>query len=206
VKLTEERKRRWRAGGKGDTPPQDGYCTAAAAVVDERALMRDALKRSMGHVSSKEVRSHFEERIAKGDLIEMKAPIGRSFTTPEMMTLERDNIERMRAGQDRYAGLVAQHNTFEHVSKSQRQAVETILESRDQIMGFQGAAGAGKTTSLSALREAAEKEGYTVEGFALTSRAAYQLEEAGIRSSTLQHHLAQGSGVTCIAMTRSIQF
>ena len=31
-----------------------------------------------------------------------------------------------------------------------------------------------------------------MEGFAPTSRAAYQLEEAGIPSATLQHHLAQG--------------
>jgi conjugative relaxase-like TrwC/TraI family protein len=161
------------------------------AVVDERALMRDALKRSMGHASFEEVRSHFQERVEKGDLIEVKTAVGRSFTTPEMMTLERDNIERMRAGQDRYAPLARQDNHFEHLSVSQREAVETILDSRDQITGLQGAAGAGKTTSLAALREAAEKEGYTVEGFAPTSRAAYQLEEAGIRSSTLQHHLAQ---------------
>jgi len=165
------------------------------AVVDERALMRDALKRSMGHASFEEVRSHFEERVEKGDLIEMKTAIGRSFTTPEMMGLERDNIERMRAGQDHYAPLARQHNTFEHLSVSQRQAVETILDSRDQIMGLQGAAGAGKTTSLAALREAVEKEGYTVEGFAPTSRAAYQLEEAGIKSATLQHYLAQGDRV-----------
>jgi conjugative relaxase-like TrwC/TraI family protein len=162
------------------------------AVVDERALMRDALKRSMGHASFEEVRSHFEERVQKGDLIEVKTAVGRSFTTPEMVTLERDNIERMQAGKHRYAPLVRQHNSFDHLSNGQRQAVETILDSRDQIIGLQGAAGAGKTTSLAALREAAEKEGYTVEGFAPTSRAAYQLEEAGIRSSTLQYHLAQG--------------
>ena len=128
----------------------------------------------------------------KGDLIEVKTSIGRSFTTPEMVSLERDNIERMRAGQGRYAPLVQQQTHFEHLSDGQRQAVETILDSRDQITGLQGAAGAGKTTSLAALREAAEKEGYTVEGFAPTSRAAYQLEEAGIKSATLQHHLAQG--------------
>ena len=73
--------------------------------------------------------------------------------------------------------------------------METVLESRDQITGLQGAAGAGKTTSLAALRYAAEKEGYTVEGFAPTSRAAYQLEEAGIRATTLQHHLARGESV-----------
>jgi conjugative relaxase-like TrwC/TraI family protein len=162
------------------------------AVVDERALMRDALKRSMGHASFEEVRSHFHERVQKGDLIEVKTPIGRSFTTPEMVSLERDNIERMQAGQHRYAPMVQQHNYFEHLSDGQRQAVETILESRDQITGLQGAAGTGKTTSLAALREAAEKEGYTVEGFAPTSRAAYQLEEAGIKSTTLQHHLALG--------------
>ena len=163
------------------------------AVVDERALMRDALKRSMGHASFEEVRSHFEERIEKGDLIEVKTAVGRSFTTPEMMT-SRTRQHRAHAsgpGPLRAAGTAARIN-FEHLSNSQRQAVETILDSRDQITGLQGAAGAGKTTSLAAIREAAEKEGYTVEGFAPTSRAAYQLEEAGIRSSTLQHHLAQG--------------
>jgi len=162
------------------------------AVVDERALMRDALKRSMGQATFADVQQHFEERVGKGDLIEMKTAVGRSFTTPEMMTLERDNIERMRAGQGQYQPLAQQQNHLDHLSNSQRQAVDTILESRDQITGLQGAAGAGKTTSLAALREAAEKEGYAVEGFAPTSRAAYQLEEAWIRSTTLQHHLAQG--------------
>ena len=162
------------------------------AVVEERALMRDALKRSMGQATFEEVKAHFAERIERGDLIDVKTAVGRSFTTPEMVELERDNIERMKAGQGRYAPLVQQHNHFDHLSNGQRQAVETILESRDQVTGLQGAAGAGKTTSLAALREAAEKEGYRVEGFAPTSRAAYQLEEAGIRSTTLQYHLAQG--------------
>jgi conjugative relaxase-like TrwC/TraI family protein len=162
------------------------------AVVDERALMRDALKRSMGHASFDEVRSHFQERVERGELIQVKTAVGRSFTTPEMMSLERDNIERMQTGKDRYAPLVWQQHSFDHLSNSQREAVETILDSRDQIMGLQGAAGAGKTTSLAAIREAAENEGYSVEGFAPTSRAAHQLEEAGITASTLQHHLARG--------------
>jgi conjugative relaxase-like TrwC/TraI family protein len=162
------------------------------AVVDERALMRDALKRSMGYASFEEVRGHFQERVKKGDLIEVRKAGGRWFTTPEMVRLERDNIERMHTAQERYAPLVQQPNHFDHLSNSQRQAVETILDSRDQITGLQGAAGAGKTTSLAALRTAAEKEGYRVEGLAPTSRAAHQLEEAGIRSTTLQHHLARG--------------
>jgi ATP-dependent exoDNAse (exonuclease V) alpha subunit len=69
--------------------------------------------------------------------------------------------------------------------------VEQILSSRDQVVGLEGTAGAGKTTSLGAIREAAEGQGYQVEGFAPTSRAAQQLEDAGIHSSTLQHYLAR---------------
>ncbi len=54
-----------------------------------------------------------------------------------------------------------------------------------------GVAGAGKSTALAAVRHAAEHEGYRVEGFAPTSRAAQQLDEAGIVSSTLPRHLAR---------------
>src|SRR5438552_1645450 len=59
-------------------------------------------------------------------------------------------------------------------------------------MALEGVAGAGKTTSLSAVRQAAEREGFVVEGFAPTSRAAQKLAEAGIESTTLQRHLAKG--------------
>ena len=50
----------------------------------------------------------------------------------------------------------------------------------------------GKTTTLAVIREGAEREGYAVEGFAPTSRAAQKLGEAGIETSTLQMHLARG--------------
>jgi ATP-dependent exoDNAse (exonuclease V) alpha subunit len=42
---------------------------------------------------------------------------------------------------------------------------------------------------VGAIREAAEREGYRVEGFTPSSRAAQKLGEAGIESSTLQRHL-----------------
>ena len=50
----------------------------------------------------------------------------------------------------------------------------------------------GKTTTLAVIREGVEAEGYKVEGFAPTSRAAQKLAEAGIETSTLQRHLARG--------------
>ncbi len=115
-----------------------------------------------------------------------------------MLDYERDTIQIMRDGQNKHEALVSTDTRREiekdhpHLSDSQRAAVEQILSSRDQVMALEGVAGAGKTTSLSAVRQAAEREGYAVEGFAPTSRAAQKLAEAGIESSTLQRHLAQG--------------
>jgi ATP-dependent exoDNAse (exonuclease V) alpha subunit len=80
---------------------------------------------------------------------------------------------------------------YGHLNQSQRTAIDEILASRDQVTALEGAAGTGKTTALAAVRDAAEREGYQVEGFAPTSRAAHKLAEAGIESSTLQRHLAR---------------
>ena len=67
-----------------------------------------------------------------------------------------------------------------------------MLSSPDRIQGIQGFAGAGKTTTLTVIRSAAESQGYQVEGFAPTSRAAKQLEQAGVHGGTLQGFLARG--------------
>jgi ATP-dependent exoDNAse (exonuclease V) alpha subunit len=78
------------------------------------------------------------------------------------------------------------------LNASQRQAVDEIFLSREKVVALDGIAGTGKTTTLSVVREGAEAEGYRVEGFAPTSRAAQKLGEAGIETSTLQKHLAHG--------------
>jgi len=166
------------------------------AVTDERELMRDALKRSMGEASFAEVRHQFENRVQSGDLIEVESRSpGRAFTTGEMIGYERDTIAAMRAGQNQHEPMVSSETWHEveekhaHLSTSQRAAVEQIVSSQDKIMGLEGVAGAGKTTSLAAVREAAEQEGYEVRGLAPTSRAAHKLAESGIESETLQRHL-----------------
>jgi ATP-dependent exoDNAse (exonuclease V) alpha subunit len=115
-----------------------------------------------------------------------------------MMELERETIDRMRAGQGQHAELVSNSTRetvardYDHLNESQRAAVQEILANRDQIMALEGAAGTGKTTALTAVRDAAEREGYQVEGFAPTSRAAHTLAEAGLETSTIQHYLARG--------------
>ncbi len=168
------------------------------AVAEERELLRDALKRSMGDATVAEVKAEFEKRVQSGEFIETsnRGP-GRAFTTEEMIHYERDTIQVMRAGQKQHAPIASFETRRKieqddsHLSERQRAAVEQILSSRDQVTALEGVAGAGKTTSLVAIREAAERDGYKVEGFAPTSRAAQKLGETGIESSTLQRHLTR---------------
>jgi ATP-dependent exoDNAse (exonuclease V) alpha subunit len=168
------------------------------AVVDERQLLRDALKLAVGEVSLNEVRLELERRRERCDVLEVSAPpgvAGRLFTTREMLTLERENIELMLAGQqgypeiggDRMAGDL--RSTYPHLSHDQWSALAQICITRDRVVALDGIAGAGKTTTLAAVRLEAERGGYRVEGLAPTSRAAQLLAQAGIRSRTLQEHL-----------------
>ena len=171
------------------------------AVVEERAILRDALQRSLGEARINDIQQEVDRRAERGEFIAVEedgSTPGRSFTTPAMMELEQETIDRMRAGQGQHAELVSENTRdaigeYEQLNESQRTAVQEILSSRDQVMALDGTAGAGKTTALTAVRDAVEREGYHVEGFAPTSRAAHKLAECGIESSTLQRHLARSN-------------
>lgn len=171
------------------------------AVLDERAIFVDAMRRGMGEMTYPEVRANFEARIASGEFREVngsKHSAGRHFTTVGTIQAEKEIIRSVRDGQDRATQLMSIQETIpltearEQLNATQRKAIEQILTSRDQIQGLQGSAGSGKTTTLSAIRHGAEQNGYTVEGFAPTSRAAHQLRETGVAADTLQGFLARG--------------
>jgi len=171
------------------------------AVVDERVLLRDALSRGMGDVTLHEARNAIEARLETGELVRVghtQDRPGSAVTSAEMLELEQQTLARMHVGQGR-AEALGPADTAErlardhsHLSESQRAAVTQVLASHDQTLGLDGVAGAGKTTTLAAVRDLAEAHGYEVSGLAPTSRATRLLEEAGIPSVTLQRHVAQG--------------
>ena len=169
------------------------------AVVDERALIRDGLRRGMGDVTFAQVRGNLDARLASGEfqIVERsQSQPARQFTTAKTIEAEHEIVRRVREGQNtvepvmsrQQAIAVTDQNT--HLNRAQKSVVEDVLSSTDRVQGVQGYAGAGKTTTLSVVRSAAEWSGYAVEGFAPTSRAARQLGEAGIESGTLQGYLA----------------
>ena len=172
------------------------------AVVDERALIRDGLRRGMGDVTHTQVRANLEARLASGEFQVVQRPQGvpgRQFTTAKTIEAEREIIRRMREGQNHVEPVLSRPHAIAvadqhpHLNQAQKSVVEDVLSSPDRIQGIQGFAGAGKTTTLTVIRSAAERQGYQVEGFAPTSRAARQLKEAGIEAGTLQGFLARSS-------------
>jgi conjugative relaxase-like TrwC/TraI family protein len=171
------------------------------AVADERAILRDALRRGMGEVSYRDVRAEFDLRRQAGEFRSvdgMKHDSGRSFTTPETIASERANIRFVLEGRNAVEPVMSaeqareQANARALLNHSQRRVIEEVLISSDRIHGLQGLAGTGKTTTLQSIREGAEANGFVVEGFAPTSKAAGQLREAGIDATTLQSFLARG--------------
>lgn len=171
--------------------------TEREAVTDMRKVMADALRRNMGLTTYEAVATELHGRIERGEFIEIiRERKPREATTQRMLEMEKSNIRTMLDGQAQLIPIVSNdaQQTVDAIAErqqlrlndNQRAAVEQILTSRDQVIGLQGGAGTGKTTALSVLREAAEKEGYDVRGFAPTTRATKQLAESGIQSETLQ--------------------
>ena len=170
------------------------------AVVDERALIRDGLRRGMGEITHAQVRANLDARLASGEFQIVDRPLGvpgRQFTTAKTIEAEHEILRRMRDGQNQVEPVLSRPQAItvadrhSHLNRAQKSAVEDVLSSPDRIQGIQGFAGAGKTTTLTVIRGAAESQSYQVEGFAPTSRAARQLTEAGIEAGTLQGFLVR---------------
>jgi conjugative relaxase-like TrwC/TraI family protein len=170
------------------------------AVVDERALIRDGLRRGMGEIRYSEVSSNLKARLASGEfqIVDREhCSQARQFTTAKTIAAEQEIVQRVGDGRNQIAPVLSRQQAIavadqnSHLNRAQKSVVEDVLSSPDRIQGIQGYAGVGKTTTLSVIRSTAESEGYTVHGFAPTSRATRQLNEAGVEAETLQKFLAQ---------------
>jgi conjugative relaxase-like TrwC/TraI family protein len=170
------------------------------AVTDNRQIMTQALRRNMTLTTLDALNAEIEGREAAGEFVVIERGRWREMTTQRMLDLEQENIRTALEGKgtqeqivDR-ADLGATIDSIEArqgktLNESQRRAVEEILTSRDQILGLQGRAGTGKTTTLSVLKDALQERGYFVHGLAPLTRAAKLLEESGIHTTTLQKFL-----------------
>jgi conjugative relaxase-like TrwC/TraI family protein len=175
------------------------------AVHARKDILAAALDRGMGQTTSSQVRDEFERRVQAREFLRVEnIGTGTQYTTAAMQRLERETIGHIQQGNQRGfedpmlvspSIRIATEDRHRALNAGQLRAVDEVFLSREKIVGLDGVAGGGKTTTLAVVREGAEAAGYTVEGFAPTSRAAQKLAEAGIETKTLQSHLAQGQRV-----------
>src|SRR5208282_5842319 len=172
--------------------------TEREAVTDRRALERTALQYAMGIADLEGVRRETGIRESRGDLIALGVSPSSpaiAYATPEMVALERENLELMRVGKGRAHAITTEQRAriwaaARSLSGEQAEAAALTLTTTDWLTSIEGRAGAAKTTTVGALNDFAESAGYAVRGFAPTTRAVKALSEAGIQSRTVASLLA----------------
>jgi len=169
------------------------HATERDAVPDRRELETFTLQHTMGRSVLGHVRGAVDLFRYNGELIAIapshRHPIG-SFTTPEMAALESNNIALMRESQGKASEIadaekVSRWAARRGLAPDQTAAAEVTLSTRDWLSAIDGRAGAAKTTTVGAIRELAQEQGFFVRGFGPTSGSVKALMEASVLSRTV---------------------
>jgi AAA domain len=182
------------------------------AVFEHYELVRDALRYGRGTVTVEAIEAEVQKRVREERLIAVHhyrdfAP-GARYTTPEMVRLEREVVERVAAGRG-MVSPITEHVDLTRYSQladnpKRQEILRAILSTRDQVVALQGTAGSAKSTAAGILREIAEQHGFRVKGLAPTGKARAALQEKGIVSETLQLHLIRARGEDPKAHTKTL--
>lgn len=140
------------------------------AVMSERRLLADAMKRSLGIASPKEVTT----LVKAAQLIEAESQGQRFVTTKHVLAEEQRMLSFARRGRGTCARLHAAPYQPKRawLNEGQRRAVDHLLTSRDRVILVRGAAGTGKTTMAQEGVEAIEQGGRRVLMFAPSAEAS----------------------------------
>ena len=188
-----------------------GHLTTYEAVIKESQIVEFILGNIDGRHTYDHIQAAVEKRVKNGTL--MKSLVeGDTYTTPKAHRQETLAVNMMEQGKSGFKkSIVSKTLLGRHLKALQKQALEaetyyltseqehglkTILTTKDQFIGVQGSAGAGKTFMWKQLKAITDKNGWTIRGFAPTGSAAEKLsEDAGFPSGTIDSFLYQNREV-----------
>lgn len=129
-------------------------------------------------------------------LIRINEQNGLCYTTIAAVERELATINLMKAGQGKVSAIAQREIVKAHLDQSelnsgQQQAVLMALTTSDSFVAWQGVAGAGKTFALKEVLSLTQKLGYSVKGFAPSSKASNVLgQELNAETQTVARLLA----------------
>jgi conjugative relaxase-like TrwC/TraI family protein len=171
---------------RGETQAVDhalGHCFVREAVVPERKIVTEALKRGLGTVTVAGV----QKEVSNRPLISSDITGRRMATTNEMLGLESRLIAFARDGRGRYRPLGNPDRpcSRDWFNEGQKAAVRHVLGSRDRVMVIRGVAGTGKTTLEREIGEALFEVGRPVAALAQSVKASREVlrEEGGFANA-----------------------
>lgn len=148
------------------------HCFERSSVMDERRLLAEALRRSVGAAPLDAVRCEH----ARAGFITANRDGRRMVTTREVLAEEARMIEFARSGRGSCVPLGGHEHVFtrDWLNAGQRSAVQHVLKSRDRVMVIRGAAGTGKTSMMQEAVEAIQSgpRGVKAHVFAPSSTAS----------------------------------
>jgi conjugative relaxase-like TrwC/TraI family protein len=170
------REKRYARPERGEAAAVDHatlHCYVRDAVVPERKLITEALKRGIGAVTVDDVAREVGQRPLLRSEVE-----GRTMaTTQEMVELESRLIDFARNGRGRCRPLGDPDRPCSRgwFNDGQKAAVSHVLGSRDRVMIIRGVAGAGKTTLEQEIGEALAEAGKPVIALAQSVKASREV-------------------------------
>lgn len=157
------------------------HCFERSAVVPERRLLAEAMKRSVGDASPGMV----ADAMATQSLIIAERGGRRLATTREVLDEESRMVAFARNGRGSCRPLAPQQVIQrDWLNDAQKSAVNHVLVSRDRVVVVRGAAGTGKTSMMQEAVEGIEAAGTRVFTFAPSADASRGvLRQEGFKSA-----------------------
>ncbi|MCZ7632964.1 MAG: relaxase domain-containing protein [Phycisphaerales bacterium] len=147
-----------------------GHCFERSAVVPERKILAEAMKRAVGKASPESV----TRSLAAEHLVVAERNGRRLATTRSVLEEETRMLAFARSGRGTCRPLGASGYALKRdwLNADQRRAVRHVLDSNDRVILVRGAAGTGKTTMMKEAVEGIEAGGRRVFVFAPSADAS----------------------------------
>jgi conjugative relaxase-like TrwC/TraI family protein len=158
-----------------------------SSVLREHEILAEALNQSLGSLDL-EALKHVASNGESSGLVRLTDPrenrLLSECCTRNGLQLEQFAVKYVDGTKNTCPALNSRFVPAVHLSQEQKDAVGSILTTRDRVFSFRGVAGAGKTTTLKEVQRGLIEAGHTVFAVTPTASAARMLRSQGFAQAT----------------------